>query len=426
MIIDWERVGEELEDYYGLFYSFWNAGVPVENESIPTAAVSFDRKGKYLNFQFNSKFWNGLTFYERVFVVSHEMLHLILNHGARMVGLDPNLANIAMDVVVNESLVEYYGFNRGRISFQEDLCWLDTVFENTPVLPGQNFEYYYDLLEEKYGSNMSSQPSFMFIDDASTLNGNDIGDIAKEIHKKLSDFDKEDFEEELGEIQEKDVPTKGNLDATDILGKQAGTGSGKWEAFTWQRPPVLKKWYKLFRNFIFINTDSDEEQWARPDRRFTELPDDLILPSEHENLGYEKEKVSIWLFLDISGSCYSLRHTFLKTYETIPKDKFVVRLFTFDTWVKEVDLKSKKIYGGGGTSFRAIEKKIQEIVKRENKKYPKIVCVFTDGYGDYIQPQHPERWYWFLTSVGSGSYHMYDGCIPEKSHKLALNEYTIK
>ena len=120
MIDGWYEVGDSLENYYGLFYSFWSVSTPVEDVNIPTAAVSFDRVGKFLNFLFNPKFWKSLDDYEKLFVVSHEMLHLILNHGIRQVGLIPELANIAMDVVVNETLVNYYGFDRNNISFQKD------------------------------------------------------------------------------------------------------------------------------------------------------------------------------------------------------------------------------------------------------------------------------------------------------------------
>ena len=421
MIDGWEEVGEELEDYYSLFYSFWNVGRPQEDASIPTAAVAFAPNGKFIDFVFNPKFWKELSHYERTFVVSHEMLHLVLNHGVRMVGLNKELANIAMDVVVNEMLVYYYGFDREKISFAEELCWLDTVFPEGGIPHKQNFEYYYEQLVDKLVEELVGK--FMFIDDASTLEGKDFGKVAKEIHKGLCGFDKADFEEELEELEENDTP-KG--EGRNIGGQLAGTGTGRWEIYTWQKPPVIQKWYKLFKKFIYISTDKDEEQWARPDRRFTELPDDLILPSEHENLGNEKEKVSIWLFLDISGSCYNLRHTFLRTYETIPKDKFDVRLFTFDTWVKEIDTTKPKIYGGGGTCFIAIEKAIQSEIKKQSKKYPKIVSVFTDGYGSYVQPEFPERWYWFLTNERNNyAWDRQDEYIPKNSHILKLSDYML-
>jgi predicted metal-dependent peptidase len=195
-----------------------------------------------------------------------------------------------------------------------------------------------------------------------------------------------------------------------------------------------KKWEKLFKKFFKQNTDTPTDQWAMPNRRFTELPDDLILPSEYEQEDKDFDKVSIWLFLDVSGSCIGFKDRFIDIYETIPKKKFKVRLFSFDTNCKEVDTKTKQIYGGGGTSFVPIEQRIQFICRTEKLSYPKLIVVFTDGESfDYVKPEYPERWHWFLMDSNSNFYYpashqksLYTSQIPKGSVVYDLSEYESK
>jgi hypothetical protein len=130
---------------------------------------------------------------------------------------------------------------------------------------------------------------------------------------------------------------------------------------------------------------------------------------EHE----EEGKIDVWFFADTSGSCYHLKERFFKAARSLDPARFNVRLFCFDTRVEEVDIQGNRIYGGGGTSFTIIEKKIQEVMRNEEVKYPEAVFVITDGWGNPVNPEIPNRWYWFLTTD-------WIKCIPKESliHKL--------
>jgi len=46
------------------------------------------------------------------------------------------------------------------------------------------------------------------------------------------------------------------------------------------------------------------------------------------------------------------------------------------------------------------------------------VFIFTDGYGDNVSPEKPERWHWFLDD------HSSEHCIPKKSLTFKLNEFA--
>ena len=158
-------------------------------------------------------------------------------------------------------------------------------------------------------------------------------------------------------------------------------------------------------------------QWARLHRRFNLMPDGLMLPSEMEEDAFEKDRLPLFFFMDTSGSCFGYKDRFFKAAMSLPKDKFDIRLFCFDTAVQETTLESKKIYGGGGTNFGIIERHIQEVIKKDCIDYPCAVFLITDGEGTVVYPQHPDKWYWFLTPHNSTRY------IPEKSKTVLLKDY---
>ena len=93
-----------------------------------------------------------------------------------------------------------------------------------------------------------------------------------------------------------------------------------------------------------------------------------------------------------------------------------VRLFSFDLTVYELNKNDNRIIGGGGTSFRCIENKIQQIIKQEGAQYPKNIFVLTDGYASIFYPQHPNRWVFLLTTD-------YKECIPPKSKVFNLQDF---
>ena len=88
----------------------------------------------------------------------------------------------------------------------------------------------------------------------------------------------------------------------------------------------------------------------------------------------------------------------------------------FDTKVIETNLESKKIYGGGGTSFSCIENYIQSYISKNKLNYPKAIFIISDGMGNSVKPQKPENWYWFL-SVNCIRH------IPKKSKFYNLSDF---
>lgn len=110
-------VRSRMSDYYGLFAKIASWSVPVLDSSIPTACVSFNELGQNIDFRFNGDFWQTLSDYDKQFVIAHECLHVILNHGYRGLKCEHKMvANVAMDIAVNHMLVREFKFDREKLS----------------------------------------------------------------------------------------------------------------------------------------------------------------------------------------------------------------------------------------------------------------------------------------------------------------------
>lgn len=436
-------LAQDLECHHGIFSKIWQMGRPVSDENIPTAAVTFDREGNFFGFHFNPKFWESLDDYNRKFVICHEALHLILYHGKRLKGKIPEIGNVAADVVINESLVKNFGFDRTQIKNADNFCWYDTVFKNQTVDQERSMEYYYNELMKNVqqismangGAGQPQSGSGGEKGKCKTVDmhgefesGDAMGDVSDETQKKIDEKIAEACEGlSHGELQDLKKAIESKLDEPTKQSLQAGSGAGglvkvmkttnvkpkrKWET-------VIKRWMRKY----MYNSYKDKEQWARTNRRFTNIQSlsggKIFLPTEMEIEANadEMRRIDVMFFLDTSGSCAHLADRFWKAAQSLPVDRFNIRLFCFDTQVYETSLKTGKLYGFGGTSFRIIEDYIQSDMKNRNtEQYPDAVFLITDGYGDPVNPLKPKQWYWFL----SEDYKQY---IPKQSNTFMLKDY---
>lgn len=408
---EWVEMSLELEDHHALFYELWHMGRPHFTDEIETAAVRFSDSGEFLEFLFNLDYWNNLTPYERQFVIAHECLHVILNHGIRTTRNDdaPRI-NRALDIVVNHLLVNSFGFDRKRIRDEDILCWTDTVFKGHPKLAemptDESYEYYYQLVPESIVIDVFP------LDDHSFMKGC-IDPIIKKLNDRLSPEEKDS----LKDVVKKHFEQEGSCDVEDGAGL---SGYGGWQFIKVDRPAPKKKWetiiFKWSQKYMKEGLD-EHEQWAKLARRFELLPQDIFLPSEMEEESKDYDRIPVHLYMDTSGSCIKYKERFFRAALSLPKDRFAVRLFCFDTKVEETTLESRKVYGGGGTNFSIIERNIQKVIKKEKTEYPEGVFIITDGDGSTVSPKIPDRWHWFLTARGKTNF------IPAQSKTYNLDNF---
>lgn len=421
---------------------------PSFDESVPTACVGFDPiKGEYIQFCFNPKFWDILTAEGRKFVVCHEMLHLLLCHGKRFMrcfdrknGESMEIANIAMDLAVNNIVTETLGIDRDNLGIPwKDFCFYDNVIEANPKLKGKcgrydSSETFYKVLFENAdkvpcgaGSAKGIQgkgPKQKGSGEPQKGNGKDDGDnepkdgeqkstdhgYLKEVSEekmnelvgKLDEFDKN----ELKEMYDKHAGESDSV-ASKILNNTKRVYKKKWES-------IIKKW--TLRAIESLQTKLEDSFVTKPRR----MPRNtgFLLPGIVET-PILKHRVAVYFYLDTSGSCAHLAERFFNAALSLDPKKFEVKPFCFSDDVHAVKLSDKKLYGFGGTNFHAISQHFysaKEVESRQGKST--LVFVITDGYGTNLDVKENERknWFWFLSED-------YKSCIPKGCWIYELKDF---
>ena len=411
-----KEISHLLTSHHGVFYKFWELVSPEFSDSVPTACVGIDKKNNNLNFSINKAFWDKCSDNQKRFVIAHEAYHLINQHGSRANGEFDDAKNVCLDIPINEGLVKYFGFSRNEIDPNNDYCWVDKWFKKDEAEYGRSFEYYYGLLK-KQGRIKSVKMPIKCNDHSNLPSKKSENEFINSLIESLDQHEAES----LKNILDRQKMNEGEPNnKQEKRGQQAGTGTAgiiaKIENKLAKKKP---KWETIIRKYAkkIVEKEFETNHWIIKNRRHNLLDNSLMLPTDvdiddHKN---DKEKQSIFCFLDVSGSCWGYKERFYKAFKSIPKT-IKVRLFSFDDIAYELDKNSNKVIGGGGTSFKCIENKIQEIVKKEGVQYPKNIFVLTDGYANIFQPQHPNRWVFLLTTE-------YKECIPKKSKIFNLQDF---
>ena len=408
------EIAKRLQGHHYIFRAFWDIGNVVigDFEECQTAAIAFDAEGGALRLIINREFWDSLNMETKVFLICHEMFHVILHHGRRFVEYfgtanEKNM-NIAADVVINEMLVGSLGFVRKDLDSRlaEHGCWFDTIFKDRrDVARDECTEYYFNILKE------------MEVDTEDLFSIDDHVTIAEDDPEMM-----DQVVEDAGIYDHMDNSLLGNIPMGDQEYIKSIGGGGTWHSVKLTHQKVRKKWESVIKRWELMHRKEDflmNERWDRISPRYSQvIRNGIHLPTECHSMDLHKvqNRIEVFFFLDTSGSCIELKDRFFSAARSLDKKKFNVRLFCFDTTVVETDLQSLKIHGGGGTLFNIIEQKIQQIVKAEHVKYPGAVFLITDGMGDYVFPERPERWHWFLSSD-------YTHYVPQGSRHYRLADY---
>lgn len=414
-IREYYLIKREISNCHSFYNALFNIAECSFSTKIPTAAVSYDKQGNFLSMLINPDFWKKLDNEEKNFVILHELSHIIYDHGKRFLELklDHNIANIAQDIIINHRLYEYYGIHRENFDW-EQYCWVETCLPNQSIPTNKSFEYYYNLLKKQktipkqnllgsHDNNSSSNDSD--IDPLENINSNDDkSEINKEDNEtkknneSMSEFS-DDFKDILSQNPEilkefKSMPDVSALDKKHIhetiapnvpLGEEL---SGETSSVQLQEPPDFEKLMKILlppkRKKLQENV---YDSWIGDSRRYMDFitsNKNLSLPNQNFKEKKEKpKKKQVWVFIDNSGSCSSMFHTFATIAISLMKNSQVeCRGFTFGDSCDEIKLSENmkiNFYSGNAGGFDCIENNILNIIKKENIKYPDNIVVLSDG-----------------------------------------------
>lgn len=94
------------------------------NNDLKTCAVNVTKKG--LNFYYNNSFVEEISEQELVFIIIHEVLHLLSKHISRAKGYKPKTSNIVMDMIINYNIVKMvnnYRVNKAKNNNDKPKCF---------------------------------------------------------------------------------------------------------------------------------------------------------------------------------------------------------------------------------------------------------------------------------------------------------------
>ena len=332
----------------------------------PTAATD----GR--NFFYNTKFIEKLADSEILFLMGHEILHVVYDHMARNDGRNPQLSNIAADYCVNGDLVQ----NK-----------VGTPIKVVPILHetkyyGWSFEKVYDDLYENADKVDMDELLDMLLDehlDGKDGDSNDGGEQeldengnpTSKSKPKMSDKERRAIKDEMKEAVLNAAAAAGGANAGNM---PAGV---KRLIEQWTAPKL--DWREILQQQI-QSTIKNDFTFQKINRRSWHM--DAILPGMDND-----EKIDICLAVDMSGSVSS---TMIKDFFSEVKgitdmyEDFNIQLWCFDTKVygyakfdpTNIDeLLDYTPLGGGGTEFD-----VNWEFMKENAIEPKKLIVFTDGY----------------------------------------------
>lgn len=398
-----------LDDNYAFFLTnVLNMGSPVWDTSIDTAAVAVPKSESgnknYFEFVFNPRFAATLPVEHFAFVLAHECLHVLLYHLTLSLNFDnKEIFNVAADCVINDFLTssglespsglcvgeEIVGFNCSNSTVTE----VYNIIENNPDL------------QDKLGIGGDSGSQWVVIDDHSWMHDpqsvRDFIDVMAS-NGITPDQLPDDLEEILNE-------TINQYEKTQMAGK----GTSHEEFMREQK--ITLKWIELLEKVdpdMFRMPGAGPKpvsSFRKPRRKLAGMFEfsDAILPSmetpDNGDMSRRSDmKPHIVLALDTSGSIgQDTANKFLNLAKSIPTDKVEISACTFQTSYMPLDLEKPK-WRSGGTDFSAIEGFIRnDVLKKNDDRYPSAVIVVTDGYAGFYEGKKPtaeqaKNWTWLL------------------------------
>lgn len=368
--------------------------VPVRSRFCQTACTDFKR------IFFDIDFYKRLNDKERIFVLAHEIWHVVYLHQLRKQNRDHILWNVASDCEIN-NMLKGDGFNP-----PEGLCFPDAEVK------GKNAEEIYEYLLKKQKRNKGSDRKNQ------TPNGDLEGQFDDHVDPNEQGGDSKEGEclpkDEWGEKgDDPDFCPKIDGDAAERVREMVISEAQRSERIERGSVPdsirtVIDKlqsaeipWREYLAQFVTA-TLGDRRQWLPPLRRG--------VWSETYTQSRRGEKINVVVAVDTSGSTECLLPKFMGELVSLLETfgRYEVRLIQCDADVQSDDVydelnpfpiddpKSFRWGGFGGTNFCPVFEHI------EKNAYECTTLVYlTDGCGDAPKDPPPYPVLWVLSKDGA-------------------------
>jgi len=346
--------------------------VPVFDSRLTTAATD----GQSIYFQV--RFIEKLSDSARVFVLAHEVWHVVCGHINRKFDRKMNLWNIAVDHEVNHLL-------------QSDGLEIPSDAIYFPRLKGKSAEAVYEWLLSRQGRGAAKgllQFDEHDVEGAMSRGAAEEGDGESESLLD-PDFEPKPMDDELRRIWKERL-----VNVANAL-KNQGKLSAGIERFVKNQVDPQLPWHQLMRQFT-QRVYGGSRSWLPPARRH--IYRGLYLPS------VRAESLRVAVAIDTSGSTSEDLPTFMSELKSLLKEfqRVEVTLIECDAEITRVgvfsedtvdQLDKSSFKGGGGTDFRPPFSYIED-------RPPACLIYLTDGYGQ--APKNPPAFpvLWVVTKDG--------------------------
>jgi predicted metal-dependent peptidase len=330
-----------------------------------TTAATDGRK-----FYYNTEFINKLTVGEMMFLFCHELLHAAYDHVGRTTrNHNHQLANVAMDYVVNADLIKH------GLGTKINPCLYEKKYE------GWSWEQVYDDLYQKAEkidiSDLLEQMIDEHLEQKGAGNNDGEGDGKEGKGKGRPTISEEERQAVRDEIKEA-------LLAANAATGGAGNIPGGLKRIIGELTDPQINWRDLLRQQI-QSTIKNDYTYAIPARK--NFANGFSLPSMKKD-----EAIDICVAIDTSGSISQKQlKEFVSEVVGImgSYDDYKIRMWCFDTRTYQHaeydptnghEIHDYEAPGGGGTDFDANWQYM-----KENNIEPKMFVMFTDGepYGSW-------------------------------------------
>ena len=323
------------------------------------------------HFFYNSEFILKLPTNQMMFLFCHELLHCAYDHMNRGRGYQRDLANIAMDYVVNSDCLKY---NLGQkitvVPILHDRKYEDWNFE----------QVYADLIKNAKQINIEDLLDQLLDDHMDGNDGKGGGGDEDDKDGKGNGRPNPMTPEERQAV--KDEFKEAMLAAAASAGAGNTPSNIKRMINELTQPKI--NWRELITQQI-QSTVKNDYTWTTPNKKM--FSQGFVLPSMRKD-----QAIDVCCAIDVSGSISQEQATdFVSEIAGIMTafEDYKIKIWCFDTQIHNPqdydignghDLPAYEITGGGGTDFDANWKwmKYEDIT-------PKMLIVFTDGepYGSW-------------------------------------------
>lgn len=346
---------------------------------------------------------------EILYIVCHEIDHVVLNHPSEMIrlgGNDPDLLmkfNLAADAAVNDRINDEIKERGFKFCQQpEGLITSDVLakmFQLKSVAHAENCLYYFDLIKDKHSSDdipqnqpqrmmekfdssssQSSQDSSSSTDGASDQNGDRVFTAAEygsfRDHDWQLDGDEEDAQAAARQLVNAAVEMM-NDEARGLM-----PGSFMSQVTVLNQPPKLT-WQQILKRYVGTISAEKKKTRTRLNRR---------QPNRYDLSGAMDDKVlKILVAIDTSASVSDemISQIIVEIFGILAKRKHEITILECDSKVQRVyritspkDV-MKKVSGRGGTAFAPAIR----YVNKDRYYRDALMIYFTDGFGESSIPK---------------------------------------